>query len=85
MPFDPRDIAMQTNSTIVSVFILFPVLQEGVMNCADRESLVIKNLSLAFNLVCLILFSIWHHLLTINLAANVAWYFPLNKTGLHQK
>ena len=39
---------MQTNSTIVSVFILFPVLQEGVMNCADGETLVIKILSFAF-------------------------------------
>ena len=65
---------MQTNSTIVSVFILFPVLQEGLMNCADGETLVIKILSLAFNVICLVLFSIGHHLLTINLAANVAWH-----------
>ena len=64
---------MQTNSTIVSVFILFPVLQEGVMNCADRETFVTKILSLAFTIVCLILFSIWHHLQTINPAGNVAW------------
>jgi len=76
---------MQTNSTIVSVFILFPLLQEGGMSCADRETLVIKILSLAFTIVCLILVSIWHHLLTINPAGSVAWYFPLNKTGLHQK
>ena len=61
---------MQTNSTIVSVFILFPVLQEGVMNCADGETLVIKILSLAFTVVCLILFSIWHHLQTSDPAGN---------------
>ena len=65
---------MQTNSTIVSVFILFPVLQEGIMNCADGETLVIKILSLAFTVVCLILFSIWYLLQTIDPAGNVAWY-----------
>jgi hypothetical protein len=65
---------MQTNSTIVSVFILFPVLQEGIMNGADGETLVIKILSLAFTVVCLILFSIWYLLQTNDPAGNVAWH-----------
>jgi len=65
---------MQTNSTIMSVFILFPLLQEGIMNCADGETLVIKILSLAFTVVCLILFSIWYLLQTNDPAGNVAWH-----------
>jgi hypothetical protein len=77
--------AMQTKSTIVSAFILFPALQGGVMNCADGETPATKILSLVFTVVCLILFSIWYHLQTIDPAGNVTWYFPSNKAGLHQK
>jgi hypothetical protein len=76
---------MQTNSTIVSVFKLFPTLQGGVMNCADGETLATKSLPDAFTVVLLILFSFWHLLRTIDPAGNVAWYFPSNKAGLHQK
>jgi hypothetical protein len=76
---------MQTNSTIVSVFILFPALQGRVIHCADGETLATKILSLAFTVVCLILFSIRNLLKTIDPAGNVAWYFPSNKAGLHQK
>jgi hypothetical protein len=76
---------MQTNSTIVSVFILFPALQGGVIHCADGETLATKILSLAFTVVCLILFSIWDLLRTIDPAGTVAGYFPSKKAGLHQK
>ena len=65
---------MQKNSTIVSVFILFLVLQEGIINCADGETLVMKILSLAFTVVCLILFSIWDLVQTNDPAGNVAWH-----------
>jgi hypothetical protein len=76
---------MQTNSTIVSVFILFPALQGGVIHCADGETLATKILSFAITVVCLILFSTGYLLQTIDPAGTMAWYFPLNKTGLHQK
>ncbi|MDD1697270.1 MAG: hypothetical protein LUQ36_02810 [Methanoregula sp.] len=76
---------MQTNSTIVSVFILFPALQGGVIHCADGETLATKILSLAFTVIGLILFSIMNLFKTIDPAGTMTWYFPSNKAGLHQK
>jgi hypothetical protein len=87
---------MQKNSAIVSVFILFPALQGGVINCAYEETLAIKILPLAFAVVCLILFTIWHILHNIHPAGNKITMIPAtsmmllvispqNKAGLHQK
>jgi hypothetical protein len=87
---------MQTNSAIMSVFILFPAGKGWVMNCADGETLVTKILAVPFTVVCLILFTIWHHLHNSDPTGNKITLIPTpsmvllvnsppNKAGLHKK
>lgn len=73
---------METTSAIMSVFIMFPNLQEGVMNYIHGETVAIKIHSHTLTVVCLILSSIWDLLRTGNPAGNGTWYFPWNNDGV---
>jgi hypothetical protein len=76
---------METTSAIMSVFIMFPTLREGVMNYTDGETVAMKIHSHALMVVCLIVFSIRDLLRTIHPAGNGAWYSPSNNDSSPKK
>ncbi len=73
---------MQKNFLTHPVFFLFAVLAGGMAYCADKNSHVIKNLSVTVGVCCPILLTVRYHLNGRHFAGNTITGIPVTDAVL---